>query len=376
MKKGRLDVKLDRVNLFIVASFFLAGAVVGGGVAYQQLDHRISDLESGDNTVRIINENVTRENVLVELFQKVDESVVSVRGTGGQNAQGSGFVYSEKGYIVTNEHVVSDSDRLEVTFTDGRTVRAELVGKDVYTDLAVLKVNRRNLEPLELGNSSRVEVGQRAVAVGNPFGLRGTMTSGIVSQKGRLLPVQGGFSIPNVLQTDAAINPGNSGGPLMNIRGEVIGVNTAIQSTTGTFSGVGFAIPVNTVRRVVPKLIEEGDADHPWIGVSGMDVDADIADRMELENATGFLVVEVVEDSPAERAGLKAGNRTVSIRGSEVTLGGDVIVAINGEEMHGIRDILLKLSQDTSVGETINVTVIRDGERVTVPLTLDERPND
>jgi S1-C subfamily serine protease len=199
------------------------------------------------------------------------------------------------------------------------------------------------------------------------------MTSGIISQKGRTLPVQGGFSIPNVLQTDAAINPGNSGGPLLNSRGQVVGVNTAIETNTGTFSGVGFAIPVSAVKRVVPEIIDNGNVEHPWIGVSGLNVDSEIAEEMELENATGFLVLSVVEDSPADEAGIRAGNRTVSIKGSQINLDGDVIVAINDERMAGINDILRYLSTETEVGETVNVTVIRDGERVEVPLVLAAR---
>ncbi|MFB6292172.1 MAG: S1C family serine protease [Candidatus Nanohaloarchaea archaeon] len=371
-------MKADRINVFIMAAFFVSGAVVGGFAAYQQLDSRISSLEDRVESPsrEVVHVNESSENVLPQLFEQVDESVVSVRAFGSTNAQGSGFVYSKAGYIVTNEHVVSGADRVEVRFESGQTVPAELVGKDVYTDLAVIKVDRKGLKPLELGNSTEVRVGQTAVAIGNPFGLPGTMTEGIVSQKGRLLPVQGGFSIPNVIQTDAAINPGNSGGPLMNIQGEVIGVNTAIETNTGTFSGVGFAIPVNTVRRVVPGLIEEGDVDHPWIGVSGRDVNSEIAEAMGLDNATGFMVVEVVDDSPAEEAGLRAGESTAVINGRETTVGGDVIVAIEGEKVTGINDILLKLSQDTRVGETINVTVIRDGRKVTLPVTLEPRPND
>ncbi len=371
-------MKVDRINVFIVAAFFISGAVVGGVAAYQQLDSRMASLEDRvDSPSReVVFTNGTRENVLPELFEDVRDSVVAVRAFGTDNAQGSGFVYSESGYIVTNEHVVDGATRLEVRFQDGQTVPATLVGKDVYTDLAVLRVDREGLEPLALANSTEVRVGQTAVAIGNPFGLPGTMTSGIVSQKGRLLPVQGSFSIPNVIQTDAAINPGNSGGPLMNVQGEVIGVNTAIETNTGTFSGVGFAIPVNTVRRVVPTLIEEGDVDHPWIGVSGLNVNSEIADQMGLDNATGFMVVEVVEGGPADDAGLRAGNRTAVINGRETRIGGDVIVGIEGEKMTGINDILLKLSRDTQVGETVDVTVIRNGRRIEIPVTLESRPND
>jgi Trypsin-like serine proteases, typically periplasmic, contain C-terminal PDZ domain len=199
------------------------------------------------------------------------------------------------------------------------------------------------------------------------------MTSGIISQTGRLLPVEGDFSIPNVLQTDAAINPGNSGGPLLNSRGRVIGVNTAIESRTGTFSGVGFAIPSNTVRRVVPELIADGGFQHPWIGVSGLDLNPEISRRMDLNTTSGFLIVDIVDGGPADGS-LESGERTEVIDGRRTRLGGDVVVAIEGQEVRGISDILTYLDSKTQVGESINVTVIRDGVRQKVPVLLERRP--
>jgi len=367
---------MDRNLLLGTTLLFTVGLVLGGGFVYQQMDDRINALEKEvdrSNTVRIVHVNDSSENFLSELYKDVDQSVVSVRGYGDQDAQGSGFIYSSDGYIVTNEHVVDEANEVEVTFPKKGAVTAEVVGMDVHSDLAVLKVDRTGLEPLELGNVSQVEVGQRTVAIGNPFGLPGTMTSGIVSQKGRTLPVQGGFSIPNVIQTDAAINPGNSGGPLINTKGEVIGVNTAIETQTGTFSGVGFAIPVSSVKRNVPQMIEEGDVQHAWIGVSGLNVGSEMAQRMELENASGFLVLNVTDGGPADEAGIRAGNRTETIRGSEINLGGDVIVGINGERMTGINDILSYLGSQAQVGETLNITVIRNGETREIPLTLGAR---
>lgn len=356
-------------------TLLLVGAAIGGGVSFSYADQRIDALETQiqtGNSQNVVYVN-SEQNAMSRLFKDTDQSVVSIAAYGSKNAQGSGFVYSEKGYIVTNHHVIEDADRIEISFIDGTTKTAKVIGSDPYTDLAVLKVNKKDLKPLDLGNSSSVKVGQRAVAIGNPFGLRGSMTSGIISQKGRTLRTQGGFSTPNVLQTDAAINPGNSGGPLMNIQGEVIGVNTAIESNTGVFSGIGFAIPSNTVKRVVPDLIQTGDHTHPWIGVSGIDMNRDIAEEMDLENSTGFLVMEVVPDSPADIAGLRSGDRNVTIDGAELTVGGDVIVGINGQKIRGISDVLLYLARDAGVGETIQLTVIRDGERVEVPLTLQSR---
>lgn len=366
-----------KIEYFGVAAVLLFGAVLGGAMTYNIMDSRLDSLEAQLNNTgkKVVYVNQTRQDLLVELFDDVDQSVVSISTFGEKDSEGSGFVYREN-YIVTNEHVVEGANRIEVTFTDGSTVNAELVGKDRYTDIAVLKVKKKGLEPLEMANSSNVRVGQTAIAMGNPFGLRGSMTSGIVSQKGRLLPVAGGFSIPNVLQTDAAINPGNSGGPLMNLNGEVIGVNTAIQTNTGTFSGVGFAIPANTVKRAADSIIEKGDYDHPWIGVSGRSMNSDIAEAMGVNQTTGFLVVDVVEDSPAAEAGIQPGNTTAIINGFQMVIGGDIIVAINGQEMRGITDVLNYLNTEVSVGEEVNMTVIRDGERITVPLTLEKRPND
>ena len=218
---------------------------------------------------------------LVELFKKSEESVVKIKverigsatDTGGL---GSGFVYDNLGHIITNAHVVDGADKATVTFLDGSQYNAEIIGKDKFTDIAVIKVSEkpRLLHPLEIGDSSLLQVGEQVAAIGNPFGLSGSMTSGIVSQIGRLIAAQdSGFSIPDVIQTDAAINPGNSGGPLLNMRGQVIGINTAIQSISGDFVGIGFAVPSNTVSKIVPTLIEEGKYPHPWIGISGKDID-------------------------------------------------------------------------------------------------------
>lgn len=366
------------VNVFAASAILLFGAVIGGFVTYQDMDQRLDSIsQEVDEPQRVVYVNGSdSHSELTRIFEEVDQSVVSVTALGTENAEGSGFVYSRKGYIVTNEHVIDGARRVQVTFTDGVTKTAEVVGKDQNTDLAVLKVDRTGLTPLKLGNLSEVEVGQRAIAIGNPFGLRGTMTSGIISQKGRMLPTGTGFSIPNVLQTDAAINPGNSGGPLLNTEGEVVGVNTAIETRTGTFSGIGFAIPVNVVRNVVPEMIDQNsDFEYPWIGVSGFDVTPAIANAMNLSRASGFLVVDVVNGSPADEAGIREGNSTAQINGRQVIVGGDVITAIDGRRMTSIGDILVYLQQEPDVGDTVNMTVLRDGEKVYVPLTLGSRSN-
>ncbi len=369
---------LGKTEALGALAIFLFGSVTGGALMYQQMDDRIESIEEQVQGLQGQESEIkldhTSQTSLTELFQRADQSVVSISSTGPEPVQGSGFVYSDEGYIVTNHHVIERAEDIRVTFTEEETVDAEVVGHDVYSDLAVLKVDKQGLTPLELADSTEVQVGETAIAIGNPFGLSGTMTAGIVSQKDRLIRTEGDFSIPNVIQTDAAINPGNSGGPLLNDRGEVIGVNTAIETRSGAFSGVGLAVPSNTVERVVSEIIGEGGHEHPWLGVSGTTIDPDIAEEMDLEEEKGFHIVEVVDGGPSDEAGIRAGNETIEIDGRERVIGGDVIVAINGEDMNDISDILLYLERETEVGETVDVTVIRDGERLDVPVTLQSRP--
>lgn len=367
-----------KIDLFGVVAILLFGAVMGGALTYQNMDSRLDSLESqisdpGDTKTQIVYVN-SSSNGLPELYDMIDESVVSVAAYGPEPSEGSGFIYSRKGYIVTNEHVIEGGTSYEVTFTDGTRKTAEVVGSDPYTDLAVLKVNKKDLNPLKLGNSTAVEEGQDAIAIGNPFGLRTSMTKGIISAKGRTIRVTKGFSIPNVLQTDAAINPGNSGGPLLNKYGEVVGVNTAIDTQTGTFSGVGFAVPVNTVKRVVPELIAQGDYNHPYIGVRGLNVGPDIAEEMGLEKSSGFLITEIPNGTAADETGLRGGQYTVEVQGQNLNLGGDVIVEINDTEVRSLQDVLTFLAREADVGDTIEITVIRDGELRTFDLKLEARP--
>ena len=318
---------------------------------------------------------------LVELFEKSEEGVVKIQvERDGQNrgSQGSGFVYDNLGHIITNAHVVDGATKATVTFLDGSQYDAEIIGKDKFTDIAVIKVNEkpRLLHPLQIGDSSQLQVGEQVAAIGNPFGLSGSMTSGIVSQMGRLLPSQdSGFSIPDVIQTDAAINPGNSGGPLLNLRGEVVGINTAIQSSSGEFSGVGFAIPSNTAIKIVPSLIEDGEYHHPWIGISGRDIDPDLARVLELKDAKGFLIITVVDGSPADKAGLKGMTATQVIDGKEYPADGDIIISVDDKEVRKISDILIHLQREKSVGDTMVLGVLRDGEFMHISLELVERPD-
>ena len=321
---------------------------------------------------------------LVQLFEKSEAGVVKIgvqRGPDGPRdtpGMGSGFVYDNLGHIITNAHVVEGASKATVTFLDGTQYDAEIVGKDKFTDIAVIKVSEkpRLLHPLQMGDSSQLHVGEPVAAIGNPFGLSGSMTSGIVSQIGRLLPTQdSGFSIPDVIQTDAAINPGNSGGPLLNMKGEVIGINTAIQSISGEFSGIGFAVPSNTALKIVPGLIEDGEYKHPWIGISGRDIDPELARVLDLKDAKGFIVITVVDGSPADKAGLKGMTETQMIDGKEYPANGDIILSVDDKEVRKISDILVHLQREKSVGDTMSLGILRDGEFMHISLALVERPD-
>ncbi len=320
---------------------------------------------------------------LTEIFERSEAGVVRVNvikseQIAGLNGVGSGFVFDQSGHVITNHHVIDNSEKIVVTFLDGSSYNANIVGSDPFTDIAVIKVDAEPslLHPLPVGDSSNLKVGMQVVAIGNPYGLSGSMTAGIVSQLGRLLPSQDtGFSIPDVIQTDAAINPGNSGGPLLNIKGEVVGINTAIQSAIGEFTGIGFAIPSKTVSKIAPQLIEEGEYHHPWVGISGRDINPDLAKILNLKDAKGFLIVTVVEGSPADKAGLIGSSKTKEIDGVTYQVGGDVILSVDGKPVRKIDDILIHLQREKSVGDEMVLEILRDGRNTNFVILLEERPN-
>ena len=323
---------------------------------------------------------------LTDLFQKVESSVVQITDSSEtdvfESRLGSGFVYDDNGHIITNHHVVSGGggNRLDVTFPDGTVYRASLIGSDPSADIAVLyveEVSKEKLLPLSLADSSKVRVGERVAAIGNPFGLSGSLSTGIVSGVGRQIPIQEeeGFTIPDIIQTDAPINPGNSGGPLLNMRGEVIGINSAIYSTTGQFAGVGFAIPSNTIAQIAPSLITTGSYQHPWLGVAGRDMTPGIADRLGLDEPRGFLVMDVVAGSPAEKAGILKGNQDTVIDGIPIRLGGDVIIAVDNNTVRKIDDLLAYVEMGKSVGDDLKLTILRQGQTMEVIATLAARPS-
>jgi S1-C subfamily serine protease len=296
---------------------------------------------------------------------------------------GSGFVWDKEGHIVTNNHVVADAAEIRVVFADSTSAPAEVVGTDPHSDLAVIRVDlpAAELQPIQVADSTEVKIGQLAVAIGNPFGLEGTMTVGFVSALGRSLPVasEGGvgstYTIPDVIQTDAPINPGNSGGVLVNRKGQLIGVPTAIESPVRANAGIGFAVPAAIVQQVVPDLVQTGEHEHPWLGVSGTSLTAELAEAMGLDaNQRGVLVMQVVDDGPAAEAGLRGSDREVEIEGQQVPVGGDVIVAIEGQEVREFEDLVAYLVRSVSVGETVTLTVLRDNEQETIEVTLSARP--
>jgi S1-C subfamily serine protease len=334
----------------------------------------------------ILDEATAEDLLLINIYERANPAVVNIQvikplatGFGDdffQEGEGSGFIIDKEGHIVTNNHVVEGAEEVQVTLHEGTVVEAQVLGSDPYSDLAVIEIDLppELLQPVELGDSDQLQVGQRAIAIGNPFGLEGTLTTGIISALGRTLPAESLFNIPEIIQTDAAINPGNSGGPLLDAEGRVIGVNTAIRTTTGLGTGVGFAVPVNLVGRVVPQLIAEGHYDHPWLGIKGLTITPILAEELGLPVERGVLVSEIIVDGPAEKARMRGGSREVEIRGSLVREGGDIIISIGDQEIVKFEDLLAYLVMQTEAGQEVALRIIRDGEEQTLKIVLEARP--
>lgn len=295
-------------------------------------------------------------------------------------ATGSGFLIDTDGHMVTNNHVIEGAQDITVTIGDSDEVyEAEVVGTDPSTDLALIKVDapEKVMKPLQLGDSTEVKVGDPVVAIGNPFGLDRTVTTGIVSALQREISSLNQYAISNVIQTDAAINPGNSGGPLINSGGEVIGVNSQI-ATGGTSQGnvgIGFAVPSNTVKDVIDQLLENGTVEHAYLGISGATISSQLADALNLGTDSGVIVQAAPKGGPAAKAGIEAGKTPVTVGGQQVLTGGDVIVKVNGEEVSSVEDLITKVN-DSKVGDKIELTVLRDGESRDVEIELGTRPDD
>jgi serine protease Do len=317
---------------------------------------------------------------LEQLYEAVNPSVVSIRV--GSSGAASGFVWDTSGHVVTNNHVVAGGGPFYVEFSDGTLVQGTVVGTDPDSDLAVLKVDQpaEKLKPVTVADSQAVKVGQLVVAIGNPYGLQNTMTVGFVSATGRGLPVnsdnsQPSYSIPDVIQTDAAINPGNSGGVLVDSQGRLIGVTSDIVSGSNPSAGGGLAVPSAIVKNVIPVLIETGKYEHSWLGLTGRPLTPDVAKAMDLpEGQRGALVVAVVSGGPSDKAGLRASDRQVTIGGQQTVVGGDIIVGVDGEPVQGLDDVIAYLSRSTRVGQTITLEVLRDGKTVESKVTLGARP--
>ena len=395
--KPREKIQIIAIGILAISLAYILGMLPNNQSQIITTDSLDQNILNHASAVEEYHESIEKpvknyDNTYTRIYNEVKNSVVQIKSTRTEtNSQiiingnpldrqavglGSGFVYDNSGHILTNNHVVEGSEKVEVTFNSGNTYQAKIVGTDTYSDIAVLKltedISLESITPLDFSDSSDLMVGEPAIAIGNPFGLSNTMTTGIISQTGRLLPNQdnGGFSIPDVIQTDAAINPGNSGGPLIDIEGKVVGMNTAIQTKTGEFSGIGFAIPSNSIKRIVPELIKKGEYNHPWLGISGTDVGPEISEAMNLsKNYKGVAVVSLIKDGPAEKAGL----REASFNSKQEIQKADIIVSIDGNPVKSMADVIYYIS-NKKVGDQVLVTINRDGNMMDLSIELGSRP--
>ncbi|WP_456475314.1 S1C family serine protease [Candidatus Pyrohabitans sp.] len=328
-----------------------------------------------------VNGTLMQEEVVTRIFEETLPSVVHItteRNTTGFShpvpieGTGTGIIVREDGYILTNDHVVSNASSIIVVLHTGEEYAAELVGTDPMTDIAVIKISAQNLKPAKLGDSSQLKPGQLAIAIGNPFRFDNTVTVGVISALNRTIEASKGYKIRNIIQTDAAINPGNSGGPLINSRGEVIGINSAIFSTSEGFQGIGFAIPINTAKEVAKSIIEKGKVIRPWMGITGVDLTPQLAEKLNLSITQGAIVIDVTPGSPAEEAGLRGSE---GIPGEKDFRLGDIIVEMAGMPIRNMDDVINGVLMH-SIGDTIEVKYYRDGELRTAYITLGERPKD
>jgi putative serine protease PepD len=347
--------------LIIIGVFFLLG---GQTIAVAQTEDEINNISIysriGPGVV-----NITSVVVERDFFSRP----VPKEGAG------SGAIIDTKGHILTNHHVIRNSDKLEVTLSDGSRWPARLVGSDPGNDLAVLKIEApgKKLTVIPMGDSSQLEVGQKVLAIGNPFGLGQTLTTGIISSLARSIRSESGILINDVIQTDAAINPGNSGGPLLDSNGKIIGINSAIISPTGASVGIGFAIPVNTAKRILPDLISKGRVSYPWIGASVYPLIPEFSNYLGLIAERGAMIMEIVPNGPADKAGLRGGNRRVQVGNSLIIIGGDVITELNSEKVNSSDD-LIRTIRDHRPGDNIKLKILRNGRFLRINVILGEKP--
>jgi S1-C subfamily serine protease len=401
--------KTSRTSTLLVVIIIISSLVAGGLFGYlscysatskemDNLQNQLTALQEQIATVQPI-QNIDYQNGTVisgengsvsQLYEQVEESVVVIRGMMiaqydrfghpyYSQVQGSGFVYNFNGQIViiTNYHVVNDAINITVTFANGNAYTATVLGSDPYAELAVLSADapQEEYKPLEIVSSSTLKVGDQVMVVGTPYGLAGSMSTGFVSSLGRTLTAEttGGYVIANVIQTTAPLNPGNSGGPVLNYKCQVVGIATAIVEDS---QGVGFAIPSNTILREIEDLINTGSyEDHPWLGASGTDMNYEIAAEIGADVTYGWLIAQVTSGGPADKAGLQGGTEQVEIAEGLVTVGGDIVIAVNGMRITSIEDLSAYLEEYTLPGQTVNLTVVRDNETIVIPLELGSRPN-
>jgi S1-C subfamily serine protease len=377
--------------IIIIFSIFSFGFIIGSGFMYSQYSNELSELKDTINDLEINinpsnNTYYYNETSLSNIYDNVKDSIVEITGIISQSffgiqsskVQGSGFVYNhdDNNYVITNFHVVDDPSDITVTFENGNSYPAEVIGSDPYSDLAILSVDAPTSEfkPIDIVSSSYLNVGDPVIAIGNPLGLESTMTIGIVSQVRRTIEESqtGGFPIANIIQTSAAINPGNSGGPLLNYQGEVIGITTAIIADS---EGLGFAIPSNTILKEIDSLVETGVYnDHSLLGVSGVDMTYYIAEEIGTTTTYGWLIIQVSPGSGAGNAGLIGGNRQVVVIDEVVLIGGDIIIEIDGNKVTNGDYFISYLEENTIPGQIVNLTIIRDNQKLTVPVELGRRP--
>jgi S1-C subfamily serine protease len=390
--------------VIIVIVSLVAGGVVGGLMCYSTSSEKIDNLQNQVTTLQQqlsqvqLTQNEDYQNVTVvsgdnvsvsQLYAQVDDSVVVIHGmmlsqydffghAYYSQVQGSGFIYNFEGQnvIVTNYHVINGAVNITVTFANGNAYSATTLGSDPYAELGVLSVDapKEEFVPIEIASSTSLQVGDPVIVVGTPYGLTGSMSAGYVSALGRTLSAEttGGYVIANVIQTTAALNPGNSGGPVLNYKGQVVGIATAIVADS---QGLGFAIPSNTILREIGNLINTGSyTDHPWLGASGNDMSYEIAEAMGTNVTYGWLIAQVTSGGPSANAGLQGGTKQAVVMDTQMTVGGDIIVAINGTRITGIDDMSAYLEENTLPGQTVNLTVVRDNETIFVPLELGSRP--
>ncbi len=377
----------------IILIIFILGAIIGGLIGsvggYYLINNKnkTSSKEISNNIlptqeVYVPSSLGSFEKDIVNVVKKTMPAVVNIStvtlvedfffGVYPQSGIGSGFIIDPKGYILTNYHVVEGARKIDVTLSEGKKYTGKIVGYDKRSDLAVIKIDAENLPYLPLGDSDKLEPGQFAIAIGNPYGLNRTVTLGIVSALNRTIIEPNGVRLENLIQTDAAINPGNSGGPLINIKGEVIGINTAIKSDA---QGIGFAIPINKAKEIANKLIKEGKITYPWIGIRGYAITSDMLDYIKFPVNKGVVIAEVVPGSPADKAGLKGGNRVIYVDGTQIIVGGDIITKIDGKSVESMEDLRSEV-QKRKVGDTVEITYIRNGKEYTVKIKLEAMPED